>query len=89
VQGQYTSPNLGYLPQIVDPMTMIGMIMGNDHAIDVGRPGCEQLLAKIRTAIHQQRFAAALDQNRRARPPVSRFVRVAVAPVVADPRNPG
>ena len=63
VQRNDASSKLRYLPQIVDPMAMVGMVMSNDHTIDVSRPGCEQLLAKIRTAIHQQRLAAALDQD--------------------------
>ena len=68
---------------------MIGMVMGNDDPIDIGRTRCQQLFAKIRTAVDQQRLTTALNQDRRARAPITRFSGIAVTPVVADPRNPG
>jgi hypothetical protein len=77
------------LPKIVDPVTMICMVVRNDHPIDFDRSGCKQLLAKVRTAVNQQRLATAFDQDRGARSPVSRLIRIAVAPIVADPWNPG
>ncbi len=80
---------LGDLPQIVDPVAMIGMIVRDDHAIDLGNPGSQQLFSKVGPAVHQQGFTAALDQDRRAGAPVSRFGGIAVAPVVPNPWNPG
>ena len=41
------------LAQIVDSVAMIGMIVGNDHAGDIGGVGDEQLFAHVRAAIHQ------------------------------------
>ena len=41
------------LPKVVDPVAMIGMVMGNDDAIDVGRSGGQQLFAKVRTTVDQ------------------------------------
>lgn len=89
MKRHFASSELCNLPKIVDTMAVIGVIMGNDDPIDVGPAGCKQLLAEIRSAVDQQRLAAAFDQDRRAGSTVPRLIGIAVAPIVADPRNTG
>jgi hypothetical protein len=80
---------LGDLPKVVDPVAVIGMVVSDNDPINVSQPGNQQLFAKVRPAIHQQLLTSAFDEDRRSGAPVSRFGGIAVAPVVADPRNPG
>ena len=54
------------LPQIVDAVAMVGMIVGDDDPVDAGDVRRQQLLAQIGAAIDQQALAAAFDQDRRS-----------------------
>ena len=51
------------LAKIVDAMTMIGMIVGNDHPVDIDNLGRQQLLTQIRSAVDEQPLALALDED--------------------------
>jgi hypothetical protein len=53
----------GHDPELVDAMAMVGMVMGDDHPIDLPNSGRQQLLPEIRAAINQQPFALTLDQD--------------------------
>ena len=64
MEWHFACSKLGQLSKIVDPVAVIRMIVRYDHPIDVGCPGRQQLLSKVRPAINQQGFAAALDQYR-------------------------
>lgn len=77
-------------PQIVNSVTMVGMIMGPEDPINLGYPASQKLLAQVGGRIDQQAAACiVLDHNRDPRSPVAGLVRVAFAPIIADPRNPG
>ena len=89
MERHFARPGLRQLPKIVDPVAVIRMIVRYDHPIDAGCPGRQQLLSKVRPAVDQQRLAPAFDQYRRPRSPVLGFMGIAVAPIIADPRNPG
>ena len=41
------------LPQIVDAVAMVGMVVGPDHRLDVADLGVEQLLAQVRAGVDQ------------------------------------
>ena len=53
MEGDRPTHVLRDLPQIVDSVTMIGMVVGNDDGCEVRGFGIEQLLAKIGPAIDQ------------------------------------
>lgn len=78
---------LGDRAQLVDAVAMVGVIVGDDHRVDVANAGVEQLASKIGPAIDQQAFPAAIDQQSAAASPVARFVGIAIAPLRSDPRN--
>ncbi len=46
--------------QVVDAVGMVGMLMGDQHAIEPIDLGVEQLLAQIRRAVDQNARAVAL-----------------------------
>ena len=48
---------LGNLPEVIDPVAMICMVMGDDHAVDVDYTRCKQLLAKVGTAVDEKSLA--------------------------------
>jgi hypothetical protein len=52
-----------YLPQIVDPVTMVGMIVRDDNAIDGAHIGQQQLPPQVRAAIDEQLLPIAFDQD--------------------------
>ncbi len=55
---------LGYLPQVVDPVTMVGMVMGDDDPANVDDVGGKQLLAKVGPAVDEKPLARAFEQDR-------------------------
>src|SRR5688500_16138030 len=75
--------------QVVDPVAMVGMIMGDDQPVDPADITVEQLLAKVRAAIDQKGFAGAVEDDRRPCTAIARLVGVAFAPLIADFRHPG
>ena len=77
------------LPQIIDAVAMIGMVMRPDHRIDVGHVCVEQLFAQIGAGIDEDAGSAAFDQHRSAATAVARLGRIACPPIIADPRHPG
>ena len=52
------------LPQIVDPVAMIGMVVGDHHPGEIGGFGGEQLFAHVGAAIDQHPRARAFDKDR-------------------------
>jgi hypothetical protein len=66
---------------------MIGMIVGDDHAIDRRNLRLEQLLADVRPTIDKEPAAPTLEKDRRAQASIARLSRIALAPVIPDPRN--
>lgn len=68
---------------------MVCMVVSDDQPIDIGEFGGKQLLAKIGPAIDQQMLAPTLDDDRGSGATVLRLAGIAVAPVVAYPRNSG
>jgi hypothetical protein len=55
---------MGNLPQVVDAMAMISVVMRHDHCADADALRSEQLFAKIRPAVDQQGFGGAFEQDR-------------------------
>jgi hypothetical protein len=58
-----TAEDLGHDPELVDAVAMIGMVVGDDHLVDLTNSGRQQLLPEIRAAINQQPFALTFDQD--------------------------
>ncbi len=75
--------------QLVDPVAMVAVVVGDDHAAELADLGGKQLRAKVGPAVDQHPFAVAFDQDRGAQPVVARLGGVALAPVIADPRHAG
>ena len=79
--------------QIVDAVGLVGMLMGQEHRVDVIDIGVDQLLAQIGRGVdHDPRDAAirrALDQQRTAAAAVFRIVGIAGAPAQRGARNAG
>ena len=71
-------------------MTVVGVVVSPEYAVDPADVVAEQLRAQIGRGVDQQPLAAvALDQDRDAGAAVLRLVRVALAPIGADPRHSG
>ena len=76
--------------QIIDAVAVIGMVMRPEDRIHLADPVRQQLRAQVGRGVDQDPLSRlVLDDDRNARTPVARFVRVAFAPVVADPRHAG
>src|SRR5258706_14039059 len=79
--------------QIVDAVSVVGMIVGVDHAIDALDPSAQKLLAQVGGSIHQDDGAPLrtdlLHQNGTSTPPVFRIIGIAGAPVVANAGDAG
>ena len=79
--------------QIVDPVGLVGMLMGQEHRVDVVDVGVDQLLAQIGRGIdHDPRDAVIrcpLGEQRTAAAAVFRIVGIACAPAQRRTRNAG
>src|SRR5690606_28192650 len=79
--------------QVINAMRMVGMLMGKEHGVDPIDIGVEQLLAHIRSGVDQDSrwlfnaFRPTFNQQRTAPAAISRFLRIAGAPVIADARH--
>jgi hypothetical protein len=51
-------------PQFVDAMAMVGMIVGDDHAIDRRNLRLEQLLADVGPTVDKEPAAPTLEKDR-------------------------
>jgi hypothetical protein len=51
------------LPEIVDPMAMIGMIVGPDDRLDIFYAGVDQLLSQVRRGIDENSAGAIFDED--------------------------
>jgi hypothetical protein len=76
------------LPQIIDAMTMIGVVVRPDHRIDAVDPGRQQLFAHIGCRVDQDARLRGFNEQRNARAAIARLGGVARSPVIADTRNP-
>src|SRR5215210_6287090 len=89
VDGNTPASIVSHHAQIIDAVTMVGMIVGVEHAVEHAYLGVEELLAKIGRSIHEQRCRAVpalpFDENRAAPPLVFRISRIARPPMIADP----
>ena len=72
-------------PQIIDAVAMIGMIVRPEDGIEGVQAGVEELLAKIGAGVDQDGRVVVNDRDRGPPAPVSRLLRIAGAPVAADP----
>ena len=52
------------LPEIVDAMAMVSMVVSDDNMIDVNDIGSQQLLAQVGATIDEHSFAVAVDHDR-------------------------
>ena len=79
--------------QIVDAVGLVGVLMGQEHRIDVVDIGVDQLLAQVgRSVDHDPRRALVrhpLDQQRTAAAAISRVVGIAGAPAERRTRHAG
>jgi hypothetical protein len=77
--------------QIIDAVTMVGVLVGVEHAVEQPDAGIDQLLAEVGRRIDQHARCAprvcALRQNGAAPAPVLGIIRIACAPLVADARH--
>ena len=49
--------------KLIDPVAVIGMVVGDDHAIQSGDVGLKQLLADVRAAIDEKPLSVAFNQD--------------------------
>ncbi len=89
MEGNRPTKAMGELPQVVDTVAMIGMIVRDDDVVDFSDIGLKQLVPQVGPAIDQEPLSFAVDQDRGSGAPVPRLGRVAVTPVVADAGHPG
>src|SRR3954469_11824908 len=89
IQRNCTAECRSNRPQIVDPVNVIAVIVGNNHPMKMADFSVEQLLTKVRAAVDEDMLAAALDQDRRTQAPVARLIWIALTPLVADLGNAG
>ena len=89
VERQRAIDRLRDRPELVDPVAMVAMGVRDDDAVETAHFGSQQLLPKIGPAIDEHALAAAFDQDRGSQPIIARLGGIALAPVVADLRNPG
>ena len=79
--------------QIVDAVGLVGVLMGQEHRVDVIDIGVDQLLAQIGRGVdHDPRGAVgarALDQQRAAAAAIFRVVGIAGAPAERRARHAG
>src|SRR3546814_5534151 len=62
-----------HLPQIVDPVAMIGVIVRPDHRVERRHIGREQLFAQVGAGIDEHARTLMLDEQRGAGAAVARF----------------
>jgi hypothetical protein len=80
-------PVVRHLPEVIDPMTMVGVIVRNDYAIDLAQPGGVQLLPHVRPAVDENGLAAYFRESGRAGAAIAWLRWIAAAPVIPDPRH--
>jgi hypothetical protein len=76
--------------QIVDPMRLIGVVMGDKHSVEMSDLLAQKLLSKVRGCIDKHtRYALGgetLHHRRTACATIARLGRVTIAPAVIEPR---
>jgi hypothetical protein len=60
------------LPQIIDAMRMVGMVVGNERSIKMRNARPQKLLTQVRPSIDQQLGALMLYKDRNASPAIAR-----------------
>ena len=71
-------------PQLIDPVTMIAVGVGDDYSLELSHSRCEQLLTKVGPAVDEYLTAGALHQDRRAQARIARLCGIAFPPLIAD-----
>ena len=88
IHGDPAPPVIGHHAQIIDAVGMVGMVMGEEHAVEPPDAHVEQLLAEVRRGVDKHigrpLFTFPLHEHRAAPPPVLRVCRIARAPDIAD-----
>jgi hypothetical protein len=75
------------LTDVVDAVTVIGVIVRPNDRVHCADVGGKQLLAHVGTGVYKDADAVMLDEQRGAAAPVTRLRGIARAPVIADPRH--
>ena len=78
--------------EVIDAVSMVGMLVGVEDAVEPIDLGVEELLAQVGRRVDQHPrepavAAAPLDEQRRAPAAVLRIVRIAHAPAQRRPRD--
>src|SRR5262249_4632418 len=78
--------------QVVDAVRVIGVLMGEQHAVEPVHIGVQQLFAQVRAGVdkyagHLAGAVASLDQHGAASPPVFWIGWIAFAPAECGPRH--
>src|SRR5690606_187386 len=88
--GQRRVAREAHRPQVVDAVTMVGVVVRPEHRVDLVDAIVEELLTQVGRGIDKQPLArVAFDDNRDPCAPVLRLVGIALSPVVAEPRHAG
>jgi hypothetical protein len=61
------------LPEVIDAVTVVGMIVGPKDCFDIGNVGIEELLSKVGAGVDEDPGALVAHQDRHAPAPVLRF----------------
>ena len=87
VERKWRSRQLRERAKLVDPVAVIGVVVGDDDTVDVTYAGGEQLGSEVGAAVDENRFAADFGEEGAAQAAVPGLGWIALAPVVADPGN--
>src|SRR3546814_13795961 len=60
------APVMEYLTNVIDPMTMIRVIMGPQNGIYIDDIRCQYLLTQVRRSVDQNACGGAFDDDRRS-----------------------
>ena len=84
--GRYwTATPIAQYPQIIDPVTVIGVVVGPENRIHAIDPIRQQLRAAIGRGVDEKPFSlVALYRDRHPCAAVSRLVRIAVSPIAGS-----
>src|SRR5579884_1995448 len=89
MERQRMTERLSDRAKLVDSVAVIAVRVSHDYAVETTNLGGKQLLPEVRSAIDEQAFSVALDEDRGAQPGIPRLGRVAAAPIISDLRNAG
>ena len=82
IAGDRSAASVSQRTQVVDPVAMVGMIVGPEHGIEATDPVRQQLAATVGRGIDQNSAALIVFQDyRHARAAIPGFIRVALTPI--------